>query len=211
MEGDQGWVTQGVLSRASFRRSAVSGQRYFTVLSLHISNIYAKKKGIAKKIIQTLRAVMISQEVDLKLQVISLARRGVVAAETIAVPLRKPLLIVPCLRHWAPHHYGDLDPSRTTGLTYVDFSNPPALSASGRSTSMVPFSIPWQALGLRPNDQSCHHETWLHLHFVDWNNKGNHQAYHNRNIRLKERPASSGNGAQKRHISDVMSDHSLSS
>ena len=168
------------------------------MLSLHIS------------IIQTLRAIMISQEVDLKLQVISLARRGVVAAETISVPLRKPFLIVPCLRHRAPHHYGDLDPSRTTGLTYVDFSNPPALSASGRSTSMVPFSIPWQALGLRPN-QSCHHETWLHLHFVDWNNKGNHQAYHNRNIRLKERPASSGNGAQKRHISDVMSDQSLSS
>ena len=65
MEGQQGWVTQGVLSRASFRRSAVSGQKLFTVLSLHISNIYATKKGIAKKIIQTLRAVMISQEVDL--------------------------------------------------------------------------------------------------------------------------------------------------
>ena len=29
------------------------GQKVFTVLSLHISNIYAKKKGIAKKIIQT--------------------------------------------------------------------------------------------------------------------------------------------------------------
>ena len=56
---------QGVLSRASFRRSPVSGQEYFTVLSLHISNIYAKKKGIAKKLILTLRAIMISQEVDL--------------------------------------------------------------------------------------------------------------------------------------------------
>ena len=65
MEGEQGWVMQGVLSRASFRRSAVSGQRYFTMLSLHISNIYAKKKGIAKKLILTLRAIMISQEVDL--------------------------------------------------------------------------------------------------------------------------------------------------
>ena len=51
--------------RASFRRSPVSGQKFFTVLSLHISNIYAKKKGIAKKLIQTLRALMISQEVDL--------------------------------------------------------------------------------------------------------------------------------------------------
>ena len=65
MEGDQGWVLQGVLSRASFRRSPVSGQKCFAVLSLHISNIYAKKKGIAKKLILTLRAFMISQEVDL--------------------------------------------------------------------------------------------------------------------------------------------------
>ena len=65
MEGEQGWVLQGVLSCAIFRRPPVSGQKYFTVLSLHISNIYAKKKGIAKKLILTLRAIMISQEVDL--------------------------------------------------------------------------------------------------------------------------------------------------
>ena len=36
-EGEQGWVLQGVLSRASFRRAPVSGQKYLTVLSLHIS------------------------------------------------------------------------------------------------------------------------------------------------------------------------------
>ena len=39
MEGEQGWVLQGVLSRAIFRRPPVSRQKYFTVLSLHISNI----------------------------------------------------------------------------------------------------------------------------------------------------------------------------
>ena len=61
MEGEQGWVLQGVLSRAIFRRPPVSGQKYFTVLSLHVSNIYATRKGIAKKLILTLRAVMISQ------------------------------------------------------------------------------------------------------------------------------------------------------
>ena len=65
MEGEQGWVMQGILSRASFRRAALSGQKYCTVSSLHISNIYAKKKGIAKKLILTLRAIMISQQVDL--------------------------------------------------------------------------------------------------------------------------------------------------
>ena len=43
----------------------VSGQKYFTVLSPHICNIYAKKKGIAWKLILARRAVMMSQEVDL--------------------------------------------------------------------------------------------------------------------------------------------------
>ena len=49
MEGDQGWVMQGVLSRASFRRPPLSGQKTFTVLSLQISNIYTKKTGYCKK------------------------------------------------------------------------------------------------------------------------------------------------------------------
>ena len=65
MEGEQEWTMQSVLSRASFRRPPVSGQVTFTVLSLHISNIYAKKKGIAKKLILTIRAIMISQQIDL--------------------------------------------------------------------------------------------------------------------------------------------------
>ena len=120
IEGEQGWVLQGVLSRASFRRAAATGQKVFTVLSLHISNIYAKKKGIAKKFIQTLRAIMISQEVDLAAGD-SNGQRGVVAAETISVLLIKPFLIVPCLRHRAPHRAGDLDPLRTIGQTFVDF------------------------------------------------------------------------------------------
>ena len=65
MEGGQGWVMQGVLSRASFRRPPLSGRKFFTVLSLHTSNIYAKTRGIAKKLILTIRAIMISQQVDL--------------------------------------------------------------------------------------------------------------------------------------------------
>ena len=66
MEGEQGWVMQGVLSRASFRRPRNQRTKVtFTVLSLHIDNMYAKKKGIAKKLILTIRAIMISQQVDL--------------------------------------------------------------------------------------------------------------------------------------------------
>ena len=37
VEGEQGLDLQGVLSRASFRRAAASGQKAFTVLSLHRS------------------------------------------------------------------------------------------------------------------------------------------------------------------------------
>ena len=65
VEGEHGWVLQGVLSRASFRRAAASSQKVFTVLSLHINNTYAEKKGVAKKIIRTNRALMISQDIDL--------------------------------------------------------------------------------------------------------------------------------------------------
>ena len=32
------------------------------------------------------------------------------------------------------------------------------------------FSILRKTLCLRPTDHSCHHETWPHLDFVDWNN-----------------------------------------
>ena len=65
MEGDPGWVLPGVLSRASFRRQPPNGQKAFAIMSLHISNIYAKKRGIGKKLILTSRAVMLDEKVDL--------------------------------------------------------------------------------------------------------------------------------------------------
>ena len=64
MEGDQGWVMQGVISRASFRRPPLSGQKTFTVISLQVSKIYAKN-GVGKKLIFTIRAVMLGEHVDL--------------------------------------------------------------------------------------------------------------------------------------------------
>ena len=115
--GEHGWVLQGVLSRASFRRSAVSGQKVFAVSSLHISNFFLPgKKGIAKKIIQA----------------ISMAPLGVVAAVTISVLSMKYFLTVPCRRCRAPHRCGDLDPSRTIGWTSVVFSSKPALNVFGK-------------------------------------------------------------------------------
>ena len=125
MEGQQGWVLQGVLS------PPVSGQKFFTVLSLHIGNIYAKKKGIAKKLILTLRAVMVSQEVDLVAGDFN-GLHGGIAAKTTSVLLTKHLWTVPCLRHRAPHHSGDQVPFRTIGQTSADFSNHLALNVFGK-------------------------------------------------------------------------------
>ena len=65
VEGDSGWVLQAVLSWAFFRRQPPSGQKTFTVLSLHISDIYAKKRGIGKNLILTIRAVMLNEKADL--------------------------------------------------------------------------------------------------------------------------------------------------
>ena len=131
MEGEQGWVMQGLLSRASFRRPPLSGQKTCTVLSLHISNIHAKKRGIAKELILTLRAIMISQEVDLVAGDLMVPHGGT-AAKRSSVLLTKLLWTVSCLRRRAAHHCGDLDPIRTFGLTSVDFSNRLALSDAGK-------------------------------------------------------------------------------
>ena len=207
--GEQGLVLQGVLSRASFRRAA-SGQKAFTVVSLHISNVYAKKKGIAKKIVQTMRAKMISQDIDLvagDFNGTAWRSRSRDNLSTVDEVFSDCALLTPpgTTPLWGPGSIPD------SWADVCAFLKPPGSQRFWRVSKHGAFSIPRKALGLRPNDQRCHHETWLHLHFVDWSNKWNHQAHYNGNIRLKERPASSGYGAQKRNISEVLSDHSLSS
>ena len=64
-EGGQGWVMSGVLARAAFKQQAINGQKHFTVLCLHICNIFAKKRGIAKRLILAIRTIMTSHQVDL--------------------------------------------------------------------------------------------------------------------------------------------------
>ena len=58
MEGDSGWVLQGVPSRASFPRQPLSGQKTFAVLSC-TSVTLRQERGIGKKIILAIRAVML--------------------------------------------------------------------------------------------------------------------------------------------------------
>ena len=166
MEGEQGWVLQGVLSRATFRRPPVSGQKYFTVLSLHISNIYAKEKGIAKKLILTLRAIMISQEVDLvagDFNGTAWRYRGKDNLSTIDDAFMDSILPTPpgSSPLWGSGSIPDI------WADVCGFLKPPGSQRFWKVNKHGAFSIPRKSLGLRPTDQRCHHETWLHLDFVD--------------------------------------------
>ena len=203
MEGEEGWVMQGVLSRASFRRPPVSGQKYFTVLSLHISNIYAKKKGIAKKLSFTLRAIMITQEVDL----VAGAFHGTAwrcrnrdNLSTIDEAFMDSILPTPpgTTPLWGlgsiPDNWADV----------CGFLKPPGSHRFWKVNKHGAFSIPRKTLGLRPNDQSCHHETWLHLDFFDWSNIWSEQDVYEQRISLKERPAECSYGAHTGIPKDVL-------
>ena len=60
-----GMGERSAISRASFRRLPRNGKSFFTTVSLHINNQFAKKRGIGKKLLLTIRAVMLEEHVDL--------------------------------------------------------------------------------------------------------------------------------------------------
>ena len=150
MEGDQQWVMQGVLSRAAFRRPPLSGQTTFTMLSLHISNIFAKKRCIAKKLILTIRAIMIGQQIDLVACDFNGAAWRCSNRDNISTideafadcALPAPLGPTPC---WGPDRF------QTTGLTSVGFLKPPDSDRYWKVRMHGALSIPRKTLGLRPN------------------------------------------------------------
>ena len=116
--------------------------------------IYAKKKGVAKKIIQTIRAIMISQDIDLVAgdfngtawrcrskdnlstidEVFSDSALPTLPGPT---PLGGPVSI--------PNNWADV----------CGFRKPPGSQRFWRVNKRGAFSVTRKALGLRPNDQSC--------------------------------------------------------
>ena len=155
-------------------------QKVFTVLSLHISNIYAKKKGTAKKIIQTIRALMISQNIDLVAGDFNGTSWRCRSRDNISThdeifsdcALLTPPSPTPL---WGP---GSI-PNNWADV--CGFLKPPGSQRFWKVNKQGAFSVPRKVLGLRPNDQSCHHETWLHLQFVEWSNEWNHRTFASRN------------------------------
>ena len=184
---------------ASFRRQPLSGQKTFTVLSLHIS----------KKLILT-RAVMLDEKVDLVAGDFNGAAWRCDNRNTISTieeafadcALPMPPSPTPLWRPGSiPGNWADV----------CGFLKPPESDRHWKVRLHGAFSIPHEALGLRPTDQSCHLEAWLHLDFVGWHDVQPQREEHDRRILLKERSSPYHYGKQKGHISDFMSDYSLSS
>ena len=155
MEGDSGRVLQDVLSRASFRRQPLIGQKTFTVLSLHICNVYAKKRGIGKKLTLTIRAVMLDENVDLVAGDFNGSawrcsnRNNISTIEEAFCRLRHADASRPHTRVGTRTDSGQLGWRLWVPLNLL---NP---IGTGKYGFTVPFSIPHEALGIRPTDQSC--------------------------------------------------------
>ena len=73
------------------------------------------------------------------------------------------------------------------------------------------FSIPHDTLGLRPKDQSCHHEVWLHLAFVNHHGDCEPRERHEQRLLLKERSGPYQHNKVRGKTVEDESDRSLSS
>ena len=166
-EGDLGWVRHCVLSRASFRRLPFSGQKFFTVISLRINNSFAKKRGIGKKLLLTTRAVMLDENVDsVAGDFNGDAWRRTTSASTLSI-IEEPF--VDCDLLLPPGSTPLWGPGAVPG-TWSDvcgFLEPPESDRHWKVRQHGAFPFPHDALGIRQTDQSCHHEVWLHLDFVE--------------------------------------------
>ena len=184
---------------------ARSGQKYFTVFS----NIYAKKKGIVNKFILTLRAIMISHEVDLVAGDFNGTVDEIAAVKT-SVLLTKHLWTVSCLRHRAPHHCGDQVPFRTVGQTSADFTNHLALNVLESEQTWYIFHQA-EIFCLTSHRSKLPSRNVASFGFVDWSDTWSKQYAYEPRISLKERPAECACGNPKRRIREIMGGRSLSS
>ena len=88
VEGEQGWVLQGVLSRAIFRRPPVNGQKYFTVLSLKSGTFMPEREALPRSSSSLFVPSWFLRKLTW-LQVTSMVLHGGIVAKTTSVQLTK--------------------------------------------------------------------------------------------------------------------------
>ena len=102
------------------------------MFSLHISNISAQNKGIAKKLILSLRAIMVSQEVDLVAGDLMVPHGGTAGKDNLSTSDEAFMDSILPSPPGPSLHCGDLGPFWTNGRKSVDFSHRLAPSDAGK-------------------------------------------------------------------------------
>ena len=203
---------QGVVSKAAFRWQPLDGQQTFTVMSLHINNSFAKKRGIGKKLLLTIRAIMQDEHVNL------------IAGDFFGTAWRQKSGNNPHPTSTLDEAFADTDFPMPPGPTPLwgpgaipgewadvcDFIVPPKSHDSWKVRSHGAFTIHREILGLSQRDQSCHHEVWLHLDFVGDRYAHGSRKNHDRRVHLKQKSCSYPPTKERGRYDDG-SDHSLSS
>ena len=186
-EGESGWVIQGVFSRASFRRQP-HGLLFFTVMSLHINNNYAKKRGIGKKLLLTIGAMMLDEQVDLVAATGLLGDAPPMPTTSVSSKKLSPTVTFRCLL--APHRCRVRGGCRVRGQTCVGFSSLRTPMSVGEYGNIAhsPFTTKLWAFD-KPTRAAITRYVWLHMDFVQQHNGHVHRERHERRLLLKERSA----------------------
>ena len=144
-----------------------ASKKSLTVISLHINNNYVKKRGIGKKLLLTIRAVMLDEKVDLVAGDFNgAAWRRTVWASTLSI-IEEPVADCDLPLPPGPTPLWGPGAVRGTWSDVCGFIKLPDSSARRRVRQHGAFPARHEALGIGQTDQSCHHEVWLHLDFVD--------------------------------------------
>ena len=121
------------------------------MMSLHINNQFAKKRGIGKNLSTVVRTVMFQEQVDL------------VAGDFYGAAWRRqsgsehrPISTI----EEAFANPGDV-PGEWADV--CGFIQPPGCENEWQTRMHGAFIIPYDTLGIKRADQSCHHRVWIHL------------------------------------------------
>ena len=183
-EGESGWVIQGIISRASFRRQPLSGQKPFTVMSLRINNTYVTSKEL---------------------------HGDAPPAPTASVSSKNPSPTVLCRCLPAPPPLWGPGAVLVSGQTCVDFSSLQTQKTAERTaTRCIPNS---PRSSWHPTDWSeLPSRGMASLGFFGAiNGQAHHERPEERRLLLKERSTPYHYSKQKYQTGKDASDHSLSS
>ena len=114
LEKDQGWILQGVLSRAFFSKTTPQRPEHsqFCPCILAMST---PTNGVLRKSSSSQFVPWCLVNTSIWLQAMSTGQRGGAAVESTSVPLKKPLRTELCLCRLALHHCGDPDRFKVAG------------------------------------------------------------------------------------------------